>query len=233
MVSQVVVVALPTEDQLPYDDGMPMESQRHVLQMQLLEETLSAHWAERNDVFIGTNMFVYFSAEQVRGKEFRGPDVFVVQGVPMRERKSWVVWEEGKGPDVVIELLSETTADMDRGEKKRVYQDQLRVPEYFWYDPFSGELAGFALTDRTYQGIEPDEQGRLVSRALGLALVRWAGSYRNVAATWLRWATLEGPLLPTGGELAAAAGERAEQERQRGDRLAARLRRLGIDPDEP
>src|SRR5438128_1454051 len=88
----------PTEDELPYDDGMPMDTQRHVLQMLLLIEALGNYWAGRDDVFVGGNMFVYFSPDQVSTHDFRGPDVFVVQGVPKRERKSWVVWQEGKGP---------------------------------------------------------------------------------------------------------------------------------------
>ncbi len=51
-------------------------------------------------------MFVYFSAAQLKSEDFRGPDFFAVLGVPKAERKSWVVWQEGKAPDVVIELLS-------------------------------------------------------------------------------------------------------------------------------
>jgi Uma2 family endonuclease len=93
-------------------------------------------------------MFLYFSLAQTRGRDFKGPDVFVVLGVPRGERKSWVVWQEERGPDVIIELLSESTSDYDKGEKKRVYQNQVRVPEYFWFDPFNTEdLAGFYLNN--------------------------------------------------------------------------------------
>ena len=53
-------------------------------------------------------MFVYFSLEQVQNRDFRGPDFFVLLDVPRREHESWVVRQEGKGPDVVIELLSES-----------------------------------------------------------------------------------------------------------------------------
>ena len=62
-------------------------------------------------------MFVYFRPRQEFTHDFRGPDFFAVQGVAKRERKSWVVWEEGKGPDVVIELLSDSTAEKDKNEK--------------------------------------------------------------------------------------------------------------------
>jgi Uma2 family endonuclease len=212
----------PTEDELPYSDGEPMESERHVLQMHLLIEPLRLHWSGRPDGYVGGNMFVYFSLEQTRGEHFRGPDFFAVLGVPKRERKSWVVWQEGKGPDVIVELLSASTASVDKGEKKRIYQDELRVPEYYWYDPFSAELAGFRLSEGRYRPLKPDRQGCLKSSLLGLVLRRWEGVYEDVPATWLRWATEDGGLLPTRAE---QERERAEQEKARAEQAEARASR--------
>lgn len=208
----VAVVRPPTQDELPYDDGMPMESQRHVMQLQLLMDPLHLLWEGRQDVYVNGNMFVYFSLEQVRN--FRGPDFFVALDVPKRERKSWVVWEEGKGPDVIIELLSESTAAHDKGEKKDIYQNCLRVPEYYWFDPFSAEWAGFALQHGRYEAIVEDNQGRLISQTLSLALVRWEGVYQEVEARWLRWATLSGALLPTPQEVAVAAQRQVVEAQQ-------------------
>jgi Uma2 family endonuclease len=212
----------PTEDELPYDDGMPMETQRHVMQLQLLLDPLRLFWADRHDAYVSGNMFVYFSLDQVRNQDFRGPDFFAVLGVPKRERKSWVVWQEGKGPDVVIELLSESTAAIDKGEKKLIYQDRLRVPEYFWFDPFTAEWAGFALHDGVYQPIREDTQERLYSRQLELALVRWEGAYYEVDARWLRWATTDGQLLPTPQEVAGQEQQRADEAQQRVDEAQRR-----------
>lgn len=205
----------PTEDELPCDDGIPMETQRHVLQLQLLMDPLLLYWADRQDVFVGGNMFVYFSLDQVLNRDFRGPDFFVVRDVPRREHKSWVVWQEGKGPDVVIELVSESTAARDKGEKKQIYQDQLRVPEYFWFDPFSSEWAGFALREGVYETREPDAQGRLMSQRLELALVRWEGTYQGISARWLRLATPEGAVLPTAQEVAEREQQRVQEAQQR------------------
>jgi len=222
------IVWPPTEDELPCDDGMPMETQRHVMQLQLLMDPLRVLWEGRQDVYVSGNMFVYFSLEQVRNKDFRGPDFFVVLDVPKRERKSWVVWQEGKGPDVVIELLSDSTAEQDKGVKKDVYQNLLRVPEYFWFDPFSAEWAGFMLHHGRYETIPEDSQGRLVSQTLGLALVRWQGVYHDVEARWLRWATLAGVLLSTPQEIAAEAQHHAtEMERHAAEmeRHAAEMER--------
>jgi Uma2 family endonuclease len=218
----------PTQDELPCDDGMPMETERHKLQMDLLIYPLKP-WINRQPEggYVGGNMFVYFSLEQVRNQDFRGPDVLVALEVPRGERKSWVVWEEGKGPDVVIELLSEKTAQEDKGRKKRVYQNQLRVAEYFWFDPFDpDDWAGFELQHGVYHALSPDAQGRLISRRLDLALIRWQGVYADVEATWLRWATLEGDLLPTAQEVAEREQQRADAEARRAVAAEAEVTRL-------
>ncbi|NEQ13686.1 MAG: Uma2 family endonuclease [Moorea sp. SIO3E2] len=245
----------PTQYELPCDDGIPMETERHKLQMELLTDPLYPWLAQREDGYFGGNMFLYFSTEQIKNQDFRGPDVFVVLGVPKAERLSWVVWEEGKAPDVIIELISDSTANTDKTTKKVVYQDQVRVPEYFWYDPFNPEdFAGFRLHNGVYQPLTEDEQGRLISERLGLALVRWQGVYKNnVDTTWLRWATNDGIVLPTAEEIAVQAQEEAAQAQQqaaqaqqqaaqaqqqlaqaqeRAEQLAARLRAMGVDPDQ-
>lgn len=226
----------PTQDQLPCDDGIPMGTARHKWQMELLVNPLTT-WLANRDAYVGGNMFVYFSPNQVKNHDFRGPDVFVVLDVPKGERKSWVVWEEGKGPDVVIELLSESTAAVDKQQKKDIYQRRLRVPEYFWFDPFNPEdFAGFAIRDNVYEQIMPNAEGKILSQQLGLVLVHWAGQYGETNTVWLRWATLEGELLPTDQEIAEQERQRAEQaellleqERQRSQRLAEKLKALGAN----
>lgn len=244
---------LPDQDQLPYDDNETMETQRHKMQMDLLIEGLDTWLEQREDGYVGGNMFVYFSQAQIKSQDFKGPDFFAVTGVSKKERKSWVVWQEEKAPDVIIELLSESTASYDKTTKKAVYQDKLRVSEYYWYDPWHPEdFAGFTLVHGQYHPKELNDQGWLMSEALGLALVRWSGVYRTVDTVWLRWATLEGEILPTGQELAQQERQkveqerlraeqeclraeqerlRAEQERLRAESLAAKLRELGVDPD--
>jgi hypothetical protein len=109
----------------------------------------------------------------------------------------------------------------------------MRVSEYFWYNPFNSEdFAGFSLNNGVYQPLVFNEQGWLISRSLELALIRWSGTYRGVTAVWLRWATLEGQILPTGRELAERERLRAEQEYQRAEKLAKKLRSLGVDLDD-
>lgn len=239
------IVPPPTEAELPYEDGVPMETSRHQLQMELLIDPLMI-WLEGQDAYVSGNMFVYFSPEQVRNFDFKGPDVFVVLDVPNRERKSWVVWDEGKGPDVVIELLSESTAARDKTEKKQIYQNRLRVPEYYWYNPFQpDDFAGFVLRDGCYEALDFDAQGRLLSPKLGLLLARWSGVYKGIETVWLRWATPDGIWLPTPQEIAKRehqraeraeqfaeqAQQQAERERQRAEQLLAQLKALGVEPE--
>ena len=230
---------LPGQDQLPSDDNQTMETQRHKMQMDLLIEGLDSWLEQRAEGYVGGNMFIYYSQAQIKSQDFKGPDFFAVTGVPNRERKSWVVWQEEKAPDVVIELLSESTAQYDKTEKKQVYQDKMRVSEYYWYDPWNPEdFAGFSLNHGQYEPKPFNEQGWLLSHALGLALIRWTGTYRGVNTTWLRWATLDGDLLATGKELAQQAQQQADQAQQQADQaqqraklLADKLRELGVDPD--
>ena len=233
----------PTQAELPCDDGIPMETQRHKFQMDILIDTIQPWLEQRTDGYVGGNMFVYYSLAQLKNQDFRGPDFFAVLGVPKTERLSWVVWEEGKPPDVVIELLSETTANNDKNQKKLIYQNQMRVSEYFWYDPFNpNDFAGFDLNSGAYQQIALNEKNQLVSKVLDLALVRWEGNYRGVDATWLRWATLDGDLFPTSQEMviitqqradeieqiAEQEKQRAEQEKQRAEQAELQLRQVAI-----
>lgn len=205
----------PTQDDLPCSDGEPMESQRHVLQMELLIETLLPWLDQRDDGYVGGNMFIYYSLRQVKKQDFRGPDFFAALGVPKGERKSWVCWEEGKTPDVVVEFLSESTAAVDKGEKKDIYAKQMHVPEYFWYDPFNpDDWAGFRLQGDTYEPMPVEGGDRLISHVLNLSLIRWQGSFKGVETTWLRWAELDGTPLLIPEELAM---QRAEDERQRAE----------------
>ncbi len=214
---------LPMEKDLP-SEVWPMESSIHALQLRLLVTILEWYWRDRNDFFIGDNLTIYFSYEQTKTHDFRGPDFFVVTDTDNRHRKSWVVWEEGKMPELVIELLSESTAANDRGIKKDLYARRFRTPEYFWFSPETGEFAGFRLQGAQYKEIPPDERGWRWSEVLGL--------YLGACEGFLRYFTAEGELLPTPSETAIIETQRAEQEAQRAERFAAKLRELGIDPQE-
>ena len=202
------IQTLPTEDDLPCDDGEPMETARHRDQMWTLIYSLQAYWADRTDYYASGNMFIHYDPQNKR--RFRGPDFFLVLDVDNRERKSWVVWQEGmRFPDLIIELLSDSTRAVDKGDKKTLYERVFRTGEYYLYDPFSQEFTGYHLRATQYEERTPDEQGRLYSPAAGLYLV--------VHEDWLRWMTPGGEIVPTPQELAGHERQRAEQEQQRAD----------------
>jgi Uma2 family endonuclease len=202
-----------------YSDEPPMETYLHLVQMLLLFESLELFWNDRNDFFAAGNLTIYFSPRQLKSEHFRGPDFFVVLGTERRPRKSWCVWEEdGKYPNVIVEVLSESTEAVDRGLKKQIYQDVFRTPDYFWFDPETLELAGFHLIDGRYEPLTADAAGRLWSAQLELALGLHEGK--------LRFFTREGELLPAAKELAA----RVALAEERTALLSSKLRELGVDP---
>ncbi|MBD2412167.1 hypothetical protein FACHB389_07435 [Nostoc calcicola FACHB-389] len=208
-----------------YSDEPPLETDLHRLQMTLLIQCLEWLWENRNDFYASGNLTIYYSPRQRKSENFRGPDFFVVLGTERKPRKSWVVWEEnGKYPNLIIEILSDSTGDTDKGLKKQIYQDIFRTPDYFWFDPETLEFAGFHLLDGEYQPLELNSQGWLWSQQLGL--------YLGVYQEKLRFFTPEGELILTPQEVAQQEKQRAEQEKQRSDRLAAKLRELNIDPEQ-
>lgn len=207
--------------ELPAEDGIPLETNWHRIEMNLLIDSIHSHWRERNDYFAGGNMFIYFSVEQVRSRDYRGPDVFVVKHVDgTRDRNSWIVWQEaGRYPDVIVELASSSTIDVDLGIKKQLYEETFRTQEYFCYDPNLNRLFGWQLAHSYYEEAQSNEQGWLWSEELGVWLGTWQGEFQRVNATWLRLYTSDGQLVLT---LAEAEAQRAEAEAQRAEAEAQR-----------
>lgn len=150
---------------LIFDDGEPLESNRHRIAMNVLIDSALHALAPRTDFFAGGNMFIYFSNKQVFNRDFHGPDFFVALDVDSnRERQGWVVWEEdGRYPDVIVELMSPSTARIDLTTKKDLYEKTFHTLDYFVYDPFDPtSLQGWHLNaQRRYEPIAPNEQGWL------------------------------------------------------------------------
>lgn len=240
---------MPPTD-LIFDDGEPLTNQ-HRVAMNVLIRSYQQYRGESTDFYVGGNMFIYYSTTQVKNRDFRGPDFFVVLDVDgQRDRLGWVVWEEeGRYPDTIIELMSPSTANVDLGLKKQLYDRVFRTQDYFVYNPFEpNSLQGWHHRD-SYQAIAPDERGWLWCESLGLWLGTWEGTIDRETLTWLRFYDASGALvlLPEEAEAQRAEAERlraeaeaqraeserlrAEAERFRAERFAARLRELGEDPD--
>jgi Uma2 family endonuclease len=184
--------------------------------------TLKQHFAAQPRVYVSGNLLLFY--EQGNRRRHVSPDVFVVRGVANHNRPNYLLWEEGRAPQVVIELTSSSTRNEDLRTKFRLYQDRLRVREYFLFDPLGDylqpALQGHRLRQGAYRPIRP-QGGRLPSQVLGLHLEgsgRELRLYDPAAGSW----------LPTSQErvaLAEAALEQSEAENERLRQELAELRR--------
>ncbi len=231
---------LPSE--YPEEPGLPDEF--HDFQPQLLRETCKLPNHNPNNIFIGTDLNIYYDSRHTQWH--KRPDWFLVLGVPRATQQndlrwSYVIWQEGVSPFLVVELLSPGTEDEDLGRAPRridqppgkwdVYERLLRVPYYVVFDRYQNVFRLFKLTGVHYQE-ETITDNRYWFEDLGLGLGLWQGSFQSATGIWLRWYNASGVWISTSVELAEQEKQRAEQEKQRADKLAAQLRELGINPDE-
>jgi Uma2 family endonuclease len=197
------------------EDGVPLETSWHRWCMTLLIASILHRQRDRTDFYVGGNMFIYFSLEQARARDFRGPDFFVVQGGVNLEpnRRYWAVWDEGgRYPDVIIELLSRSTAELDRTTKKDVYEKTFRTSNYFCYEPATRKLEGWELVGGRYEPLRPDEHGRLWSSVLRLWVGVWQGEYLRQRDLWLRFFDEQGQVVEVEEEEQRRRAEEAEAE---------------------
>ncbi len=230
---------LPTMYDLPSEDseepGVP--DQYHILQPRLLEYTFNPANYDPNEVFIATDMNLYYDVRHTGW--YKRPDWFAVVGVDrlyeqQDMRLSYVVWQEGINPFVVVELLSPGTEKEDLGQSLRkaenpptkwqVYERILRVPYYIVFERYSDQLRAFQLTGSHYRELELIES-RIWMEDIGLGLGLWQGSYEGIERLWLRWYDRNRNWISTPEEI-------AEQEKRRADRLAQKLIDMGVDPEE-
>lgn len=226
---------LAQDIEYPDSDGQPMaESDEARDTMIECIQTLERHFAGRPDVYVSGNLLLYYH----KGDPTRSvaPDVLVVLGIPKRKRRIYQTWVEGKAPDVVIEISSETTWRRDAFFKTTLYAN-LGVREYFLFDTSreclrGGPLLGLALDGPVFVDIEPSQEGRVRSEALGLELfVERAQDDEGLRLRFFDPQT--GQTLQTPAEAAQAAELRAHQEaehrqaaEQRAKELEDEIRRL-------
>jgi Uma2 family endonuclease len=259
---------LPSED--PEEPGLPDEF--HSLQPQLLSATLrlmdvvsDRSLGSSQGLFTAHDMNLYYDSKHPLWH--KRPDWFAVIGVSRlyedRDmRLSYVVWQEGVNPFVVVELLSPGTEKEDLGQteatpnqpptKWDVYERILRIPYYILFDRYSNSLRAYQLNGGQYQALIP-ENDRIWIPELKMSLGVWQGRYQGIERLWLRWLDSDGNWIPTDTEMLETEQqqreqaqqqlkterqqrEQAEQQRdeaqQRAEYLAERLKALGINPEE-
>jgi Uma2 family endonuclease len=230
----VDVSHLVTEDDTPVDN---IFSER---QMDLLVDSLYASWrgpAEDMPFVAMANVALYFALRQ----QPLVPDVLISLDVRLpgdvwkKENRSYLIWEYGKPPEVVVEIVSNRKGQ-EKGQKLAQYA-RLGIPYYVVYDPYrllgDKPLTVYSLREGRYR-----ESENMQLSGVGLGVTLAPGVYRGMQATWLRWQDAEGNMLLTGEEQAAQAQAQAAQaqaqaeaERERAERLAAQLRALGVEPE--
>ena len=164
-------------------------------------------------------------------------------------RRSYVLWKEIIAPLIAIEFVSGDgseerdatspfTGESTKAGKFWVYEQAIRIPFYAIYEVEKAAVEVYELIATHYQKLEPNERGHYPIPPLGVELGIWQGREANQVLPWLRWWDSAGNLLLSGDERAEQEKQRAEQEKQRADQetqradlLAAKLRELGIDPE--
>lgn len=209
-----------TEPEYPTGDSRPVgETPLHRDNLFVAVKVLERHFARDPLVYVSGNMFIYYQRGDRR--KHVSPDVFAVFGVPKDKRRdAYFVWEEdGHTPDVVIELTSASTKDEDIDDKMYLYKTELRVREYFLFDPrgeyLDPSLQGYRLGAGDYSPIEM-VNGRLPSEVLGLHLDRGGENLRFYDPANDNW-------LPTPDEREETL--KAERDRERYERARAEVER--------
>lgn len=177
------------------------------------KKTLDLRYVDDPNIYVSGNLLIYYIPENKR--KHIAPDVFIVKGVQKKKRDNYLLWEEGKSPDAIIEITSSSTRKEDQTTKFKLYRDVLKVREYFLFDPrgdyLKPSLQGFRLSRREYVPIV-SVSNRLPSSVLGLHLER--------SGTELRF------FDPEAGEWLPTLQEQAQRERAARLRAEAAVERL-------
>ena len=237
------VLTLPDHTQLPESDGTFVKNfQEHpqsILLTSSIRPVLDALHADKQ-YCIGQDCGIYWRLVDPPERGAEAPDWFYVPNVsPTLEgkgRRSYVLWKEVVAPLIAIEFVSgngseerDATSPFSSEEAKAgkfwVYEQAIRMPFYAIYEVEKAAVEVYKLIGNHYQKCEPNQRGHYEIEPMGVELGIWQGEYINQTLPWLRWWDNQGNLL-------LAGEERADQQESRADRLAAKLRELGIDPDE-
>ena len=174
----------PVTIDYPSSDGKPVaESDFQFTPLAYARDSLRLHFRDRSDVYVAGNLLIYY--EEGNPKARVAPDVFVVLGVPNRDRSSYFLWEEREAPDFVLEITSHSTRREDQGRKRELYR-RLGITEYWQYDPtgdyLDPPLQGLRLTGGAYRPMRLAESAdgsmAMASRVLELELRLVGGELR-------------------------------------------------------
>jgi Uma2 family endonuclease len=229
-------LTLPDHTQLPESDGTFVKNFQEHPQSVLLTDSIQPVLQQLHpdkQYCIGQDSGIYWRLTDPPERGAESPDWFYVPNVPPlfngQMRRSYVLWQEYVAPLIVLEFVSGNGSEerdcTPTTGKFWVYEQAIRVPFYGIYEVKKAQIEVYHLVDGLYAQLEANDRGHYSIPQMGVELGIWQGQYQNAELPWLRWWDLQGSLLLTGNE-------RAQQEKQRADRLAEYLRSQGIDPDQ-
>jgi hypothetical protein len=232
--SQAMPVGEPGIEHLITEDDEPVDNVFSEKRQRLLTEPLYSSWSgpgEGGRKFLACANVGVFNVPRnnpVVPDMFLSLDVEAHQDLWAKEHRSYFVWEFGKPPDVVVEIVSNKVGG-ETGEKKIKYA-RMRVGYYIIFDP-ELQLSDDLLTIYRLDGLSYRRHDSMRLPEINLGLTLWEGEFEDARGAWLRWTDENGDLILTGKE--RAEKERAEKEaaQQRAEKLAAMLREIGRDPD--
>lgn len=209
------------------EDDEPVDKIPSAKQQRLLVTPLYDNWTpppseeapgERRKFLADANVGIFRTPydEPVAPDMFLSLDIETPFDWHAKENRSYFLWEFEKPPDVVVEIVSNTKGH-ELDEKLRYYA-RLDVSYYVVYDPLHLLMEDPLRVHERGFGRRYRRRDDYNLPDVGLSLTFWEGVYEDGKGSWLRWCDSQSNLIPTGAERAA--------------RLAAKLRELGIDPDE-
>jgi len=204
------------DDPYPESDGQPMADNTEQYDwMVKIKENLEILFAQDPQVFVAADLLWYpVPDRRVAGPV--APDVMVAIGRPKGRRGCYKQWEEGGiAPQVVFEILSPSNSAKEMADKLGFY-DGFGVEEYYVYDP-PGNLLEVWLRQ--------DGRLRRMAHIKGWTSPRLGIRFASTGDSLAIFDPQGQPFLSS-VELAG----RLRQEAARADRLAERLRALGIEP---
>ncbi len=215
----------PDVSHLVTEDDEPLDNFFQDKQADMLVEALRVSW-DQGRPFVSAADVGIFSTNRAPALV---PDVLLATGVEhledphSKEFRSYFIWNFGKPPEVVIEIVSNDKGGEDT--TKLAQYATIKVPYYVIYDPeqllSARPLRIFQLSGATYV----DKVDRFFPE-VGLGLTVWPGVFDGMNRKWLRWTDSQGQLLALGQEEKA----RADQQQERAEALERKLRELGVDP---
>lgn len=217
-------------DHIVTDDDAPVDNWHSEKQQRLSSKTLYTSWHPERPFVVGVDIGIFPTPHETPVV----PDVLVSLDVEIAENwhekrhRTYFMWEFGKPPEVVIEIVSNKVG----GELDRKLERYARIGVWYYviFDPQTliqdEKVRVYELLAGHYR-----QRDDLMLAWLELGLTLWEGTYENHPATYLRWTDSHGNLLPTDEEVITNQREQLEIAKKENAKLIEKLRAMGIDPN--